>query len=169
MRGRCPLFLSPMISKAKVLELIDERIQELDRGLFVVELTISPSNSIKVELDKYEGNVSVDDCIRVSRNVEHNLDREEEDFELHVSSSGLDKGLRVFPQYKKNVGREVVVKLKNKTEVEGKMTEATEEYIVVQTTRKERLEGKKKKETIIEDHKLLMTEIKETKIVISFK
>lgn len=169
MRGRCPLFLSPMISKAKVLELINERIQELDRGLFVVELTISPSNSIKVELDKYQGNVSVDDCIRVSRNVEHNLDREEEDFELHVSSAGLDKGLRVLAQYQKNVGREVTVKLKNKTEIEGELVEATEAFIVVRIARKERLEGKKKKETIIEDHKFLMTEIKETKIVISFK
>ena len=70
-----------MISKKKVLALIDERIAELDNGLFVVELNISSANVIQVELDKYEGNVSVDDCIRVSRNVEHNLDREEQDFE----------------------------------------------------------------------------------------
>lgn len=158
-----------MIKKTTVLELIDERIAELDNGLFVVDLSISPTNVIHVELDKYEGFVSVDDCIRVSRNVEHNLDREAEDFELHVSSAGLDKGLRVFPQYKKNVGREVKVKLNKGGELQGIMTGATEEFIVVQTSRKERIEGKKKKETIIEDHKLEMSEIKETKIVISFK
>ncbi len=158
-----------MISKKKVAELIKERIEELDNGLFIVSLNISPSNIINVELDKYEGFVSVDDCIRVSRNVEHNLDREEADFELSVSSAGLDKGLRVFPQYKKNIGRKVKVKLEEGGSIEGEMIDATPEQIVVQTVRKERIEGKKKKETIIEDHILKMEQIKETKIVISFK
>lgn len=158
-----------MIDKKKVLELVEERMAELDNGLFVVSLSISTNNIIKVEIDKHEGFVSVDDCIRVSRNVEHNLDREEEDFELSVSSAGLDKGLRVFPQYKKNVGRNVKVALKDGRKLEGELTEATPEQITVQTTRKERVEGKKKKETIIEDHVLPMNQIDETKIVISFK
>lgn len=158
-----------MISKKKVEALINERIEELDNGLFIVELNISSANVISVELDKYEGNVSVDDCIRVSRNVEHNLDREEQDFELNVSSAGLDKGLRVFPQYKKNVGRDVKVKLSEGGSLEGTMIAATPEDITIQTTRKERIEGKKKKETIVEDHVLSMDQIKETKIVISFK
>lgn len=158
-----------MISKKKVAELIKERIEELDNGLFIVSLNISPSNVINVELDKYEGFVSVDDCIQVSRNVEHNLDREDADFELSVSSAGLDKGLRVFPQYKKNIGRKVKVKLEEGGSIEGEMIDATPEQIVVQTVRKERIEGKKKKETIIEDHTLKMEQIKETKIVISFK
>ncbi len=158
-----------MISKKKVKQLIQERIDELDNGLFVVDLRISSSNQINVELDKHDGNVSVDDCIRVSRNVEHNLDREDEDFELNVSSAGLDKGLRVFAQYKKNIGRDVKVKRKEGGKIEGTMIDATEEQIVVQTTRKERIEGKKKKETIVEDHVIPMSNILETKIVISFK
>lgn len=159
-----------MISKKKVLVLIDERIQELDNGLFVVELNISPANVIQVELDKYEGNVSVDDCIRVSRNVEHNLDREEQDFELTVTSAGLDRGLRVFAQYQKNIGRGVKVKLiEGSGKIEGTMISATEEQITVQTTRKERIEGKKKKETIVEDHVILMADIRQTKLVLSFK
>ena len=158
-----------MISKKKVEELILERIAELDNGLFIVSLTISTSNVINVELDKYEGNVSVDDCIRVSRNVEHNLDREEVDFELSVSSAGLDKGLRVFPQYTKNIGREVKVKLNAGGAIQGELVAAEQDQITVRTERKERIEGKKKKETIIEDHLLKMEQIKETKIVISFK
>ena len=158
-----------MISKTKVLELVNERIEELDNGLFVVELNISASNVIQVELDKHDGFVSVDDCVRVSRNVEHNLDREEEDFELHVSSAGLDKGLRVFPQYKKNIGRDVKVKLNEGGSLEGELVAASEDEIVVRVSRKERIEGRKKKETIIEDQKLTMDQIKETKIVISFK
>lgn len=158
-----------MISKKRVTELINERMAELDNGLFIVSLSISPSNVIFVELDKHEGNVSVDDCIRVSRNVEHNLDREEQDFELSVSSAGLDKGLRVFAQYKKNVGRNVKVKLNEGGTLEGEMIAATEKEITIQTTRKEKIEGKKKKETIVEDHVIPMSNVKETKIVISFK
>ncbi len=158
-----------MISKNRITELIDERIAELDNGLFVVSLSISPTNVIVVELDKHEGGVSVKDCMSVSRNIEHNLDREEEDFELSVTSAGLDKGLRVFPQYKKNIGREVDVKLEDGTAMTGLMIDATPEQITLQTERKERIEGKKKKETIVEDHTFTMDQIKETKIVISFK
>jgi ribosome maturation factor RimP len=107
----------------------------------------------------------------VSRNVEHNLDREEQDFELSVSSAGLDKGLRVFPQYTKNIGRTIKVKFKNKDDgsLEGELIAATPEEITLQTTRKERIEGKKKKETIVEDHVFKMGQIKEAKVVLSFK
>ena len=158
-----------MISKKKVADLIYERIEELDNGLFVVTLNISSANSINVELDKHEGNVSVKDCMSVSRNIEHNLDREEEDFQVHVSSAGLDNGLRVFAQYKKNIGRGVKVKLHDGEGVEGKMIDATPEKIVIQTTRQERVEGKKKKQTIVEDIELAIDKVKETKIIISFK
>ena len=158
-----------MISKKIVTALIQERIEELDNGLFVVSLTISPANVINVEIDKYEGNVSVKDCMSVSRNVEHNLDREVADFELSVSSAGLDKGLRVFAQYEKNIGRTVKVKLTEGAKIEGELINATPDQITVRTKKKERIEGKKKKELIIEDHAINMGEVKETKIVISFK
>jgi ribosome maturation factor RimP len=158
-----------MISKKNVAALIKERMAELDNGLFIVHLNVSESGIINVEIDKYEGNVSMKDCMSVSRNVEHNLDREDEDFELHVSSAGLDRGLRVLPQYTKNIGRQVKVKLHEGGSVEGELTAASHEQITVQTTRKEKIEGKKKKETIIEDFTFTMDKIKETKIVISFK
>jgi len=158
-----------MIEKSKVVGFIDERISELNNGLFVVSLTITTKNKINVELDKLEGNVSVSDCVSVSRNIEHNLDREEQDFELSVSSAGLDNGLRVYSQYKKNIGKGVKVKMIEGDTIEGTMINATPQQITVQTKRKERIEGRKKKETIIEDHVLAMDKIKETKIVISFK
>jgi ribosome maturation factor RimP len=88
---------------------------------------------------------------------------------LHVSSAGLDKGLRVLPQYTKNIGRKVKVKLNEGGSLEGELTQASHERITVQTSRKEHIEGRKKKETIIENHELTMDKIKETKIIISFK
>jgi ribosome maturation factor RimP len=158
-----------MISKKKVLELIDERIAELANGLFVVELTISANNIIHVELDKHDGNVAINDCMSVSRNVEHNLDREQEDFELHVSSAGLDKPFRVLAQYTKNIGREVKATLHTGKKIEGILTSADDKEITLETSSMEKPEGKKKKELVVEQHVLPLDQIKETKIVISFK
>lgn len=158
-----------MINKKRVEELINERIAELNNGLFVVELSISASNVITVELDKHQGGVSVDDCIAVSRNIEHNLDREQQDFELNVSSAGLDRPLRVLPQFIKNIGRTVKVVKMDGTKLEGELKSATETGIVVENSRTEKVEGKKKKEVIVEQHQLPFDNIKETKIVITFK
>lgn len=158
-----------MISKKTVEALINERIAELANGLFVVELSISANNVIHVELDKNPGNVSVMDCMSVSRNVEHNLDREEEDFELHVSSAGLDKPFRVLAQYEKNIGRSIKVVFNNGKKLEGVLKAASTSEITLETTRQEKPEGKKKKETIVEQHVLQLEEVKETKIIITFK
>lgn len=158
-----------MISKSTVQKLAEERIEELNKGLFIVEIRISTSSAIFVDIDKYEGNVSVEDCMSVSRNIEHNLDREAEDFELHVSSPGLDKPLRVLPQFQKNIGRMVELKLKDNSNLEGLLIAVTEKELTLQIEKKVQIEGKKKKELIVEDLNFPMSEIKETKIVISFK
>ena len=157
-----------MISKTRILELIDERFAELDNGLFLVDLTITKDNAINIEIDKHVGGVSVKDCMAVSRNVEHNLDREEQDFELHVSSAGIDRPLRVLPQFIKNINRTVEVLKNDGMLVEGVLIEANETELTLETTRIEKIEGKKKKETIVEQIVLPMNTIKETKIVITF-
>lgn len=156
-----------MISKKRVLELIDQRFEELGNGLFLVDISISKSNSIKVEIDKHEGGVSVSDCMAVSRNVEHNLDREEEDFEIHVSSAGIDRPLRILPQYIKNIGRTVDVVLKDGSKFEGVLLSASEKELMIETT--EIVKVEKKKQTIVEQKTFAMDKISETKIVITFK
>jgi ribosome maturation factor RimP len=158
-----------MISKSNIKKLAEERMEELDRGLFIVDIRISSTNIIQVEIDKYEGNVAVDDCISVSRNIEHNLDREEHDFELSVSSPGLDKPLRVLPQYLKNIGKSVEIKLKDNTVLEGLLLRADDKELTIQQENKVKVEGKKKKELIVEEFTFPLSKIKETKIVISFK
>lgn len=159
-----------MINKENIEKLALERIEELDKGLFIVGISISPKNVIQVELDCEEGNVAIQDCVSVSRNIEHNLDREAQDFELQVSSAGLDKPFRVLKQYYKNIGKEVKVLLREKNQsIEGVLTHADEKGIKLETITKERLEGKKKKVTVTQESEFTYNEIKETKIIISFK
>ena len=90
-----------MIDKNQVLLLAEERVNELNKGLYIVDLTISPTNSIYVEIDNENGPVAIADCISISRNIEHSLDRESMDFELQVSSAGLDRPLKHEKQFKK--------------------------------------------------------------------
>ena len=144
-------------------------MNDLDSGLYLVEISISGDNRISVEIDKEEGSVAIEDCISVSRNIEHNLDREEEDFSLEVSSAGLDKPLRVFKQYVKNVGREVKVQKKEHGKsVQGVLKSVDEKGLLVEVTEKQRVEGKKKKIWITEEIPIEFNEIKETKLIIAF-
>lgn len=158
-----------MIDKKRVLELAEERIEERDSKLYVVEITISADNRIAVDLDREEGFVTIDDCISVSRNIEHNLDREAEDFSLEVSSAGMTKPFRVLKQYIKNVGREVRVQtLEHGKALEGLLKSADENGFVIETKEKKKIEGKKKKEWVIQEIPFNYNEVKETKLVISF-
>ncbi len=158
-----------MIDRKEIERLVEERIQELDNGLYVVEMTISSTNVIRIEIDKINGGVTVADCVSVSRNVEHNLDREKADFELHVSSAGLDKPFRHINQYIKNVGRTINVVTKDGRTIEGEILKVADEKIILSAEEMQLLEGKKKKEKVEVIYEIMLTEIKEANIVISFK
>lgn len=169
MRGdNSPLFLYAMINKSRIQELAQERIAEHDPALYIVEIKISGANNILVEIDREQGSVSIEDCVAVSRNIEHNLDRETEDFALEVSSAGIDQPLRVYKQYIKNVGRTVKVKLPEKGSLEGTIVNADESSFTLETKEKRTVEGRKKKEWVIQNVPLKYNEIKETKLVITF-
>ena len=157
-----------MIDKKKVLKFIDERIQELDENLYVVDLTISASNVIHVSLDKISGRVSIEECMSISRNVEHNLDREKEDFELNVSSAGLDRPLVHWNQYKKHQGKRVKIVTTEGKKIEGQLVQVEQDFIRLENEKIVKIEGTKKKETLTEEFVLPFNQIKETKIVISF-
>lgn len=153
-----------MITEEKINSLISEVLAE--KNAFVVSLEIRPGNNIMLEIDSLEG-VKISDCVDVSRAIEHNLDRETEDFELKVSSPGLDQPFKVPQQYTKNIGREVKILLADGTETKGKLLEVNEENISIEKKVKVK-EGKKKK-VVIENEQINFNNIKETKIIISFK
>ncbi len=155
-----------MITESTIRKLIAEKISGTE--YYILSLDIKPGNNIVVELES-SGPVSISDCVDISRQIEHNLDRESEDFSLQVSSPGLDKPLRDYRQYVKNIGRSLQIRLAEGAEVEGELLSADEKGITLFSTRKERIEGKKKKETIEETLELTYPAIKQAKIKINFK
>ena len=87
--------------REKVAKLLENALEE-NKSLFLIDLNISEDNQIRVILDGDKG-VTVEDCIAVSRAIEHNLDREEYDFSLEVMSAGVSEPLTLPRQYKKNI------------------------------------------------------------------
>ena len=94
--------------KEKVLALLEAGLKE-NESIFLIDFTLGPGNKINITLDGDNG-VALKDCMAISRAIEHNLDREEEDFSLEVASVGATTPMIMPRQYKKNIGRELEVK-----------------------------------------------------------
>jgi len=154
-----------MIDKAIVKKLVEEM---LDDKMFLVEITVSQRNVINVFVDSYDG-LTIEQCISISRHVEHSFDREEEDFELQVSSPGLSEKFKVKEQFYKYIGREIEIVTVSDVELEGVIQSATDEGIILETSARELVEGQKKKQLVVKQHHLKYDEIKSAKAVISFK
>ena len=154
-----------MIDREIVKSLVEEM---LDDKMFVVEITVSERNAIHVFVDSFDG-LTIDQCIAISRHIEHSFDRDEEDFELQVSSPGLTQIFKVPQQYVKYTGRSVEVENLDGEKLEGIILEADNDKFVLETSSLEKLEGQKKKQLLVKQHHLKYGEIKSAKAVISFK
>jgi ribosome maturation factor RimP len=132
---------------------------------FLVEVRIKPTNNVKVFIDADEGMI-LSELISYNRKLYKQLEESGlfpgGDFSLEVSSPGLDEPLKLFRQYKKNVGRFVDITLVDASKKEGKLVEATEDGIVIET---ETGKGKKKE---IKQESILFDQIKNTKIQVKF-
>ncbi len=154
-----------MSLKDKTQRLLDEALAE-NPSLFLIDCKIHPDNSIEVTIDGDDG-VTVENCIAVSRAIEHNLDRDEEDFSLQVMSAGVSEGLKHIRQYKKNVGR----KLKVKTHlaiVEGELIRVTDDAVTLTWKAREPKPVGKGKITVTKEAVIAFENIVEAKVMITF-
>lgn len=154
-----------MIDKKKIENLVLEQLTEKD---FLVEVKVSKTNKIEIFVDNFDG-ISIEKCIQISRFVEHSLDRDVEDFELYVSSPGLDKPFKVIEQYKKNLNKEIEVVTIKEEKIKGILNKVEKNEITITELKKVKKEGSKKKQTKEIEHKININNIKSTKIKILFK
>jgi len=151
--------------KTRVKELLNAGLEE-DESLFLIDFSISTDNKIKVIIDGDEG-VTVKDCIKISRAIEHNLDREEEDFSLEVASAGATAELIMPRQYKKNIGRKLEV-VTDEGEFEGDLTFANDEHIVLEWKAREPKPIGKGKVTVQKKKEVNFSEIRKAKVKLKF-
>lgn len=152
--------------REKVAQLLKSALEE-NKSLFLIDLNISEENQIRVILDGDKG-VTVEDCMAISRAIEHNLDREEYDFSLEVMSSGVSEPLTLPRQYKKNIGRNLKVKTKNEEKIEGELISANEENCTLTWSAREPKPIGKGKVTVQKEAILPYKDIVEAKVMITF-
>lgn len=160
-----PLLLLKVMLKDKVKALLNQALSE-DESLFLIDFSMGTDNSINVVLDGDQG-VTVQDCMKVSRVIEHNLDREEEDFSLTVTSAGAASPMVDPRQYKKNIGRKVKVRTLDDT-YEGNLTGASDEGIILEWKAREPKPIGKGKTTVQKKKEITFSDIKEAKVVLKF-
>lgn len=155
-----------MLNDNAVKTLIDRGLEERS-DLFLIDLKIGVGNKISVVIDGDNG-VTVEDCMFMSRAIEHNLDREEDDFSLDVASAGATSPLVNKRQYKKNIGRTLNVKAKSDAKFEGVLTEVDDDEVTLEWKAKEPKPVGKGKIVVNKQAKIKYDDILEAKVIIKF-
>lgn len=151
--------------KKTVTDLLETALVERP-DLFLIEFSVGNDNHIKVIIDGDTG-VLVEDCMFISRAIEHNLDREEQDFSLEVMSAGATAPLVHKRQYKKNIERTLSVKTAS-DKIEGTLTEATDDNITLSWKVREPKPVGKGKVTVKKEANIPYENIVEAKVMIKF-
>ncbi|PCH52568.1 MAG: ribosome assembly cofactor RimP [Flavobacteriaceae bacterium] len=154
------------MDKGKVIGLLNNALEE-NKELFLIELKFLAENKIYVEVDGDHG-VTLKECIRISREIEHNLDREEEDFSLEVTSPDVANPLKVKRQYIKNINRILDVKLRDNTNVQGLLKSVTDAKIALEWKAREPKPIGKGKITVVKNAIIQFEDILEAKVKIIF-
>lgn len=124
--------------KGKVAEVATEICQELGYELVDVEFKKGTKhNLISIFIYKEDG-IGLDDCESVSRKIDEILDKDEDlvdPYYLEVSSPGLDRPIRTKDDYRRNLEKEVEVKLyapiDGKKQFKGFLTSYDDENVLI--------------------------------------
>jgi len=147
------------------IELLLEGIMVNEPEYFVVNSRVKPTNNFKIFIDGDNG-ITIEKCVQINRKLYKLIEEAgyfpEGDFSLEVSSPGIEEPLKIFRQYKKNIGRFVELVLSDETKKEGKMIEVDETGITIEFT-----EGKGKK-AITQQLVIPFSNIKTTTVQIKF-
>jgi ribosome maturation factor RimP len=154
-----------MTFEDKINDLIEAALRDRT-DLFLIECTISSDHHIRILLDGDQG-VNLKTCIEISRSIEHNLDREKEDFSLEVASAGVGNPLQNRRQYTKNIGRKLRVERDSEPTLEGVLTAATETDFTLEWKQREPKPVGKGKQTVIKKEILSYQEIKSAKVLVN--
>lgn len=154
-----------MTFKEKVLELLNQGLA-LKPDIFLIDLSISDANKITILIDGDNG-VVLQDCIDVSRSIDNNLDREEQDFSLEVASVGVGSVLKLHRQYLKNIGRTLIVKTAKET-IEAELIEVAENFIILSWQAREAKKIGKGKETVVKTQQFLFEDIVQAVVTVNF-
>lgn len=133
-----------------VLEKIKLLAEPLLEGsdMFIVNIKNKPTNNIKLFIDADMG-LSISKSANLNRALYKVIEEQQifpdGDFSLEVSSPGVDEPLTSNRQYKKNIGRKLLVEMDEEVKKLGVLKDVTDTQIVLE------IKANKKKEATIEE------------------
>lgn len=117
-----------------------------------------------------DSGITIDDCAEVSKHIEAKLDRDVEDFELNVTTYGIDQPLIKPRQFVKYLNKDIKLELEEGGKLRGTLLKVDDEGILLQP---ELPKSKNKLKKMSEAEKMArqvhFDEIKVAKCIISFK
>ncbi|MCC7050349.1 MAG: ribosome assembly cofactor RimP [Bacteroidia bacterium] len=155
-----------MVEKKDIEQLVLEHFKGTD--FFLVDVEINKQDKITIYFDSMSHLIAIDDCVKLSKHIEANLNRDEYDYELEVSSAGIDEPFKVPAQYQKHSGKEVKLIDTSGKRTDGILKQVTADGVFLETTEKVREEGRKKKITVMQQIFFPFENIKQTKRIIKF-
>ncbi len=157
-----------MVNEKHIASIVDDYLEGSDQ--FVVSIRVTPQKKIMVHIDGDQG-VTIDDCVKLSRHIEHQLDRDEEDFELEVSSVGVGHPLQLPRQYRNNIGRRLALLDVHDKRVKGKLAGVEPNGITIERDKPTKAKKKKKEPETDADAPVFIPfeDIKEAKVQVSFR
>lgn len=130
----------------KTKELTDAVNEYLsDKDIELINISFGAGNIIEIEIDALSG-VTIQECATMSKYIEERVDREEDDYELTVSSYSVSSPFKSILQYRKNIGRDVEINLLDGSVITAKLTAVKEDIFTLEYDEKITVEGKKRKE-----------------------
>ena len=123
-----------------IKEICEPLVEELKYELVDIEFVKEgPSYFLRVYLDK-PGGINLDDCQKMSQLLSDILDEKDPikvAYYLEVSSPGLDRPLKTDKDLKRNIGKDIEVKLyealDSKKLIEGTLDNYNESSIILKT------------------------------------
>lgn len=123
----------------KIYQLVRPVADELKYEIYHIEYVKENGEYyLRIYIDK-DGGISLTDCESLSRRVSDIMDEEDPipvAYFLEVSSPGLNRGLFIDEHYKKQIGKEVLVRftkaLGGRKNVKGILKEVKEDSIVIE-------------------------------------
>ncbi len=137
-----------MINKEQLQSIVDNFLKDKE-NLFLVNIKINNNNIIEVIIDS-DTFVDIEECAELNNYIESKLDREIEDYDLTVSSAGIDRPLTLIRQYKKYIGKKIEVLLLDSKKIIGVLEDVNDNGIKLLLNNNKKKNKKLEEDEIIE-------------------
>ncbi len=126
--------------EAKIYELIEDYLKSVGFELILAEFLREQQGWVlRLYIDKEDNGVTIDDCAKVSELIEPILDVELNinfPYNFEVSSPGLNRPLRTLEHFKKVIGENIKIQLKeplenNRKNFKGNLKKVSNSHIFI--------------------------------------